>query len=148
MSTPRQSMNSEAIEELIAQRVADALETYKTNRNTKNSNENGNENGSASHSDGGSGSRRIVHTTRGCTYKEFLNCQPLNFKGTEGAPMMQAKSELWNLTLKGTDVVGYTQRFQSLALLCPRMVPEEEDKVERYIWGPPDNQANSEECEA
>ncbi|GJS64880.1 putative reverse transcriptase domain-containing protein [Tanacetum coccineum] len=46
-------------------------------------------------------------------------------------PMMQPKSELWNLTVKGTDVVGYTQRFQSLALLCPRMVPEEEDKVER-----------------
>ncbi|GJZ03986.1 hypothetical protein Tco_0537261 [Tanacetum coccineum] len=41
--------------------------------------------------------------------------------------------------MKGTDVVGYTQRFQELALLCLRMVPEEEDKVERYIWGLPDS---------
>ncbi|GJU07408.1 hypothetical protein Tco_1123838 [Tanacetum coccineum] len=35
-----------------------------------------------------SGSRRIVHTARGCTYKEFLNCQPLNFKGTKGAVVL------------------------------------------------------------
>nr|GEV87269.1 hypothetical protein [Tanacetum cinerariifolium] len=45
--------------------------------------------------------------------------------------------ELWNLTVKGTDVVGYTQRFQELALLFPRMVPDEEDKVERFVWGLP-----------
>ncbi|GJT30622.1 hypothetical protein Tco_0910897 [Tanacetum coccineum] len=49
------------------------------------------------------------------------------------------ESELWNLTVKGTDVVGYTQRFQELALLCPGMVPDEEKKIERYIWGLPDN---------
>ncbi|GJU23125.1 hypothetical protein Tco_1156467 [Tanacetum coccineum] len=29
--------------------------------------------------------------------------------------------------------------FQELALLCPRMVPEEEDKVERYICGLPES---------
>ncbi|GKD43448.1 hypothetical protein Tco_1268093 [Tanacetum coccineum] len=85
MTTTRQSMSSEAIKELIAQRVVDALETYETNQNIGNGNGNGNENGSGSHSDGGSGSRRNMHTTRGCTYKEFLKCQPLNFKGTEGA---------------------------------------------------------------
>nr|GEU77820.1 hypothetical protein [Tanacetum cinerariifolium] len=28
---------------------------------------------------------------------------------------------------------------RELALLCPRMVSEEEDKVERYIWGLPDS---------
>ncbi|GJV23726.1 putative reverse transcriptase domain-containing protein [Tanacetum coccineum] len=42
-------------------------------------------NGSGSGTNGGSGSRNTVHTIRGCTYKEILNCQPLNFKGTEGA---------------------------------------------------------------
>ncbi|GKD16623.1 hypothetical protein Tco_1205781 [Tanacetum coccineum] len=76
-------MTTDTIEELIAQRVADALATYETNRNTVNGNGNGN--GSGSQSDGRSGSRRTVHTGRGFTYKEFLNCQPLNFKGTEGA---------------------------------------------------------------
>ena len=49
------------------------------------------------------------------------------------------ESELWNLSVKGTDVAGYTRRFQELSLLCPRMVPEDDDKIERYIWGPLDN---------
>nr|GFA58325.1 reverse transcriptase domain-containing protein [Tanacetum cinerariifolium] len=45
--------------------------------------------------------------------------------------------ELWNLKVKGTDVIGYNQRFQELALLCLRMFPEESDKIERYIDGLP-----------
>ncbi|GJS35493.1 putative reverse transcriptase domain-containing protein [Tanacetum coccineum] len=49
------------------------------------------------------------------------------------------ENELWNLCIKGTDVAGYTRRFQELTLLCPRMVPEENDKIERFIWGLPDN---------
>ncbi|GJS82121.1 hypothetical protein Tco_0748662 [Tanacetum coccineum] len=31
----------------------------------------------------------------------------------------------------GSDVIGYNQRFQELALLCVRMFPEESDKIER-----------------
>ncbi|GJX47224.1 putative reverse transcriptase domain-containing protein [Tanacetum coccineum] len=46
--------------------------------------------------------------------------------------------ELWNLKVKGTDVTGYSQRFQELALLCVRMFLEESDKVERYVGGLPD----------
>ncbi|GJZ35593.1 hypothetical protein Tco_0581410, partial [Tanacetum coccineum] len=41
------------------------------------------------------GSGRPVHTAQECTYKEFLNCQPLNFKGTKG-------------------VVGFTQWFETM----------------------------------
>ncbi|GKF36190.1 hypothetical protein Tco_0112948, partial [Tanacetum coccineum] len=37
-----------------------------------------------------------------------------------------------------TDVTGYNQRFQELALLCVRMFPKESDKVERYVGGLPD----------
>ncbi|GJX38762.1 putative reverse transcriptase domain-containing protein [Tanacetum coccineum] len=37
--------------------------------------------------------------------------------------------EMWNLKVKGTDVVSYTQRFQELALLCGRMFPETSDEV-------------------
>ncbi|GJR08998.1 reverse transcriptase domain-containing protein [Tanacetum coccineum] len=48
------------------------------------------------------------------------------------------ETELWNLKVKGTDVTGYNQRFQELALLCVRMFPEESDKVERYVGGLPD----------
>nr|GEV92050.1 putative reverse transcriptase domain-containing protein [Tanacetum cinerariifolium] len=77
-----------------------------------------NRNGDDSHT---SGMGRPVQVARKCTYPEFLKCQPLNFKGTEG-------------------VVGltYSQRFQELALMCDRMFPKEIDKVKRYVDGLPD----------
>ncbi|GJY15135.1 putative reverse transcriptase domain-containing protein [Tanacetum coccineum] len=37
--------------------------------------------------------------------------------------------EMWNLKVKGTDVVGYNQRFQELALMCARMFPEESTRL-------------------
>nr|GEY86069.1 putative reverse transcriptase domain-containing protein [Tanacetum cinerariifolium] len=45
--------------------------------------------------------------------------------------VQKIEAELWNLTVKGNDLTAYTQRFQELILLCTRMVPDEEDKVER-----------------
>ncbi|GJX01245.1 reverse transcriptase domain-containing protein [Tanacetum coccineum] len=38
----------------------------------------------------------------------------------------------------GTDVIGYNQRFQELALLYVRMFSEESDKIKRYVGGLPD----------
>ncbi|GJX64582.1 putative reverse transcriptase domain-containing protein [Tanacetum coccineum] len=46
--------------------------------------------------------------------------------------------ELWNLKLKGTDVLSYNQCFQELALMYGRMFPEESDEVEKYVGGLPD----------
>nr|GFC10121.1 reverse transcriptase domain-containing protein [Tanacetum cinerariifolium] len=46
--------------------------------------------------------------------------------------------ELWNLEVKGTDVISYNQRFQELALMYARMFPEELDKINKYIGGLPD----------
>ncbi|GKE06038.1 reverse transcriptase domain-containing protein [Tanacetum coccineum] len=46
--------------------------------------------------------------------------------------------EMWNLKVKGTNVIGYNQRFQELALLCVTMFSEELDKIERYVSGLPD----------
>ncbi|GKE29074.1 reverse transcriptase domain-containing protein [Tanacetum coccineum] len=48
------------------------------------------------------------------------------------------ETEMWNLKVKGTDLVAYNQRFQKLALMCARMFPEEVDKIEKYIGGLPD----------
>ncbi|GJY46202.1 putative reverse transcriptase domain-containing protein, partial [Tanacetum coccineum] len=53
--------------------------------------------------------------------------------------IQKIETELWNLTVKGNDLTAYTQRFQELILLCTRMVPNEEDRVERFIGGLPDN---------
>ncbi|GJS84045.1 putative reverse transcriptase domain-containing protein [Tanacetum coccineum] len=48
------------------------------------------------------------------------------------------EAELWNLKVKGTDVIGYNQRFQELTLKCVRIFPKESDKIERYVGGLPD----------
>ncbi|GJX05201.1 putative reverse transcriptase domain-containing protein [Tanacetum coccineum] len=46
--------------------------------------------------------------------------------------------KMWNLKVKGNDVVTYSQRFQELALMCDRMFPKEIDQVEKYVGGLPD----------
>nr|GEW69200.1 hypothetical protein [Tanacetum cinerariifolium] len=83
------------------------------NRNEGNGNGNGNE--------GGNGYNfRGFMPARVCIYQDFLKCQPLSFNGT-------------NLAVKGNDMTAYTRRFKELVLLCTRMVPNQEDKVERFV---------------
>ncbi|GKD01025.1 reverse transcriptase domain-containing protein [Tanacetum coccineum] len=53
--------------------------------------------------------------------------------------IQKMETKLWNLTVKGHELNDYTQRFQELILLCTSMVLDEEDKVERFIGGLPDN---------
>ncbi|GJR98192.1 putative reverse transcriptase domain-containing protein [Tanacetum coccineum] len=48
------------------------------------------------------------------------------------------ETEMWNLKVKGTDVMSYNQHFQELALMCDRMFPKESDVVEKYVGGLPD----------
>ncbi|GKC26893.1 hypothetical protein Tco_1034187, partial [Tanacetum coccineum] len=52
--------------------------------------------------------------------------------------IMKLEAEMWNLNVKGTDVVSYNQRFQELALICARMFLEESDKIDKYVGGFPD----------
>ncbi|GKB76340.1 reverse transcriptase domain-containing protein [Tanacetum coccineum] len=44
-----------------------------------------------------------------------------------------------NLKVKEYNIVSYTQRFNELALMCPRMVEPKRVKVDAYIRGLPDN---------
>ncbi|GJY79054.1 putative reverse transcriptase domain-containing protein [Tanacetum coccineum] len=53
--------------------------------------------------------------------------------------IQKMETELWNLSVKNNDMATYTQRFQELTMMCTKMVPEEEDRVERFIGGLPDN---------
>ncbi|GKA08738.1 putative reverse transcriptase domain-containing protein [Tanacetum coccineum] len=53
--------------------------------------------------------------------------------------IQKMESELWNLSMKNNDLTTYTQRFQELTMMCTKMVPEEEDRVEKFIGGLPDN---------
>nr|GEU33832.1 hypothetical protein [Tanacetum cinerariifolium] len=41
--------------------------------------------------------------------------------------------ELWNLTVKNNDLTTYTQIFHELTMMCTKMVPEEEDQVEKSL---------------
>ncbi|GJU15774.1 putative reverse transcriptase domain-containing protein, partial [Tanacetum coccineum] len=188
-----------------------------------NGNDNGNGNGNGTgngnyRGDNGDGNENRNANGRGdrpgareCTYQDFMKCQPLSFKGTEGVvglirwsekieimfhisnrperyqvkyvtcilldsaltwwnsykrtigtdatyalswrellklmtevycprnKIQKIETELWNLSVKNNDIATYTQRFQELILMCTKMVPEEEDQVEKLIGGLPDN---------
>ncbi|GJW31825.1 reverse transcriptase domain-containing protein [Tanacetum coccineum] len=150
-------MTAVVVEQLIEARVSAALSNQETLRNSTNGHGDESYNFSI-------GNRGTTRTPRECTYKDFLNCHPLNFKGTEGVvtqdvayaidwktlkKMMTVKYcprgeikkleiELWNLKVKGTDITSYTLHFQELTLMCGRMFPEESDEFEKYVGGLPD----------
>nr|GEX84913.1 putative reverse transcriptase domain-containing protein [Tanacetum cinerariifolium] len=49
--------------------------------------------------------------------------------------IQRMRHELWNLRVKEYNIVAYTQRFNELALMCPRMVEPESVKVNAYVRG-------------
>nr|GEX99492.1 putative reverse transcriptase domain-containing protein [Tanacetum cinerariifolium] len=228
MSRSQEEMTLAAIEEMINRRVTEALEAHEINRNLGLENENGNGNGDGGNGNGNGGNGNVGNgngqgenengdgkgdrpVARECTYQDFMKCQPLNFKGTEGVvglirwcknmetvfhisncperyqvkyatctlldsaltwwnshkktirtdaayalswrelmklmtevycprnEIQKMKIELWNLSVKNNDMATYTQRFQELTMMCTKMVPEEEDRVEKFIGGLLDN---------
>ncbi|GJY13833.1 hypothetical protein Tco_0383142, partial [Tanacetum coccineum] len=53
--------------------------------------------------------------------------------------IQKMESELWNLTVKNNDLAAYNRRFQEfITMMCTKMVPEEEDRVEKFIGELPD----------
>nr|GEU53609.1 putative reverse transcriptase domain-containing protein [Tanacetum cinerariifolium] len=132
--------------EMTPKAIKEPLPSENHGNRGKNGNGNPNENG-----------KGAMAVARGCTYQDFVKCQPLNFKGTERVvgvdaafamswrdPMklmtevyfprneiQKMETGLWNLTVKSDDLTAYTKRFQELTLLCTRMVPGEEDQIKR-----------------
>ncbi|GJT72393.1 hypothetical protein Tco_1031679 [Tanacetum coccineum] len=100
-ATTTTSMTDAQLKDVIAQGIAKALAEIKANRSR---------NGDHNHDSESDGIRRMP-VARAYTISDFLKCQPLNFKGTEGV---------------------------ELALLCGVMFPKESDKVEKYFGGLPD----------
>ncbi|GKA60523.1 hypothetical protein Tco_0759930 [Tanacetum coccineum] len=97
-------MTQDAIKKLVADSVAAALEAQAaTMENTNNTNRNTRQSGTP--------------IARKCSYKEFMICQPFNFKGN--------------------DLKTYIRRFQELAVLCPTMVPNTEKLMKVFIGGLP-----------
>nr|GFA73746.1 reverse transcriptase domain-containing protein [Tanacetum cinerariifolium]GFA73747.1 reverse transcriptase domain-containing protein [Tanacetum cinerariifolium] len=91
------AMTQTAIKKLIVDSVATALEAQAaTMENTNNTNRNTGE--------------REAPIARKCIYKEFMSCQPFNFKGMEGA-------------------VGLIRWFKRTELVCSRSNCTEDCKV-------------------
>ncbi|GKB23379.1 reverse transcriptase domain-containing protein [Tanacetum coccineum] len=129
------AMTQADIRKLVADSVTAALEAQvATMSNADNTNRNIRE--------------REALVARKCSYKEFMSCQPINFKGSEGAKLLIKKycprtevqkmeDEFYHLTVKGNDLKTYVRRFQELATLCPTMVPDSEKMMEVFIGGLP-----------
>ncbi|GJT91810.1 putative reverse transcriptase domain-containing protein [Tanacetum coccineum] len=71
------------------------------------------------------------------TWKELIKLMTEVYCPRNEIQKMETK--LWNLAMKGNNLAAYTQGFQKLILLCTKMVHEEEDRVEKFIRGLPDN---------
>ncbi|GJY78401.1 putative reverse transcriptase domain-containing protein [Tanacetum coccineum] len=163
-------MSVAAISKLVADKVAEALESNRAARNNPN----------VAGGSGGNGGQGGAPPIRECTLTGFMKCGPTQFYGNEGAvelchwfektkrvfgiittlgldvvnekswtdmrkmmmeelcpgeEVQRLENELRNLKLRDTNIAAYTQRFNELALLCPKVVPTEKKKVELYIKG-------------
>ncbi|GKA69641.1 hypothetical protein Tco_0775705 [Tanacetum coccineum] len=135
---------------MIDQGVTIVLAARDANRST---------NGDDSHNSG-TCVRGTERAARECTYTDFLKCQPLNFKGTEGVAglsqwfeRMKSIFHISNCTVEN-QVMFATCTLYSVALTwwnthvktvgydaaygMPWMFPEESDKLEKYVGGLPD----------
>ncbi|GJZ42920.1 hypothetical protein Tco_0590175 [Tanacetum coccineum] len=116
------AMIQAAIRKLVADTVTTALEAQAaTMANADNTNRNTRE--------------REAHVARKCSYKEFMSCQPINFKGS--------RKELLDLIrlFEQTKIVfsrsNSTGRCKELQPLCPTIVPDSEKIIEVFIGGLP-----------
>nr|GEY75414.1 reverse transcriptase domain-containing protein [Tanacetum cinerariifolium] len=90
----------------------------------------------------------MVKVVKGCTYKEFLACNPKEYDGKAGMSwedfksltreefcpsneMQKLETELWNHTMVGAGHAAYTHRFHELARLVPHLVTPKGKRIER-----------------
>ncbi|GKC81324.1 putative reverse transcriptase domain-containing protein, partial [Tanacetum coccineum] len=177
MTITHSGMTPEAIKEL------NGSDDDNGNGRDRNGGDGNGENGNGGNGNPNENNSDARPVARECTYQDFMKCQPLNFKGTEGVvglirwfekmetnshkrtigaeaafsmswrelmklmtkvccprnEIQKKESELWNLSVKNNDLAAYTQRFQELTMMYTKMVLEEEDQVEKFIGGLPDN---------
>nr|GEU77889.1 hypothetical protein [Tanacetum cinerariifolium] len=129
-------MTYEEFEELVSRRVAKEMEAREAARNLETLNENGDEQEGENGGNGnrGNGENRnhgmnhggFMPMARECTFQDFLKCKPHTFSGTEGVVRL----------------TRWFEKMETVFNICncpPKMVPDEEDRVERFIGGLPDN---------
>ncbi|GJQ97438.1 reverse transcriptase domain-containing protein [Tanacetum coccineum] len=122
MSATRQGMGSEKIKQLIAQCVADAMTAYEANRKSGNGFYNetsasarGVKYASCTLLDGALTWWNSYMQTIGIgaayetSWKELMKMMTEDYCPRN--ELQKMGNELWNLNVKGTDVIGYTKRF-------------------------------------
>ncbi|GJV97029.1 putative reverse transcriptase domain-containing protein [Tanacetum coccineum] len=144
------AMSQAAIRKLVADSVAAALEAQAaTMENADNTNRNT--------------GQRETHVARKCSYKEFMRCQPFNFKGMEGVvglicwfkrtesvfPRSNCIEDCKVKFATGTlteEALSWWNSFAQpirieeaykITFLCPTMVPNSEKLMEVFIGGLP-----------
>ncbi|GKA56358.1 reverse transcriptase domain-containing protein [Tanacetum coccineum] len=169
MTITRSVMTPEVIEELVNRSVEEALAAHEVTcaanaLEAENQSQNGSDggNGNGENGNGGNGNpnengRGDRPVARECTYQDFTKCQSLNFNGMEGVVGLIRWFEKMETVTIGTEA-AFAMSWRELMKLmtevyCLRneiqkmeselwnltMVPEEEDRVEKFIGGLPDN---------
>ncbi|GJX05052.1 putative reverse transcriptase domain-containing protein, partial [Tanacetum coccineum] len=110
--------SSAAVEQLIEARVSAALANHETLQNSTNGHGDGSHNFDT-------GIRGTVCTPHECTYKDFLNCKPLTFKGTEGVVVLSQLFEKMESVFHMSNYAVENQELKALKKImtvkyCPR----------------------------
>ncbi|GJR28493.1 putative reverse transcriptase domain-containing protein [Tanacetum coccineum] len=156
------SMTHEEVEELVTRRVAEEMEARENGGNGNGGN-GGNGNGgnggnrNGGNGENGNGNRNGNHGTKGVvrltrwfekmeTVFNISNCPPKYQVKYATYTLQDSALTWWNSHKRTVGVdAAYAMnwaglmRFQELILLCTKMVPDEEDRVERFIGVLPDN---------
>ncbi|GJZ31914.1 hypothetical protein Tco_0576961 [Tanacetum coccineum] len=131
-TTNTTSVTNAQLQAMIDQGVTAALAACDANRST---------NGEDGHNSG-TGVRRTERVARECTYQEFMKCQPLYFKGTEGVVELTQWFERMETVFRISKCSIENQtKFSTCTLLASAltwMFSEESDKIEKYVGGLPD----------
>ncbi|GKD43721.1 putative reverse transcriptase domain-containing protein, partial [Tanacetum coccineum] len=159
MTNTRSGMTPTAIKELINQRMDAALEAHRVNRDLRLRNRNDNGGGDGNGNCTGNGNNRgdngddnENHNGNGrgdrpgareCTYENFMKCQPLSFKRTEGVvkyatwTLLDSALTWWNSHKRTIETdAAYALSWRELLKLmtevyCPR---NEIQKMETELW--------------
>ncbi|GJS90710.1 putative reverse transcriptase domain-containing protein [Tanacetum coccineum] len=128
-TTNTTSVNNAQLQAMINQGVTAALAARDADRNTNSDDSHISE----------AGVRRTERTARECTYTDFLKCQPLNFKGTEGvaglSQWFERMESVFHISNFGHDA-AYGMPWKTLMkMMTDKYYPRNEiKKLEMKIW--------------
>nr|GEW41432.1 hypothetical protein [Tanacetum cinerariifolium] len=124
---------AEALANYEATRAANALENENQIQNGSDNDNRNDGNGDGGNNKNGNpyeNGRGVMPVARMCTYQDFMKYQPLNFKGTKGIIGLTRWFEKMETLFH---ISNCPEVYQELTLLCTRMFPREEDRIESLM---------------